>query len=443
MALTQKQVEHAKSKGKIYKINDTNGLCLRVNKYGHKVYVVRYSWHGKNRDKYIGTVNKWTLKAARHERNRINEWIQECRKTGVEPYPKKRTLNRHDGIPTFAEHAETWLEQNRGSWAEQTYKDAKGLLSNHARSLSSIPGNQITTDDVLGVLEVFKGSDPKQARLSTRDDLHSVIRRVLSSAKIRSSYNMMSNPADFSRDDAGLQKAVGRHKPKNYRMLAPEAEDAWDCLPKFWSDITTVNSELVAYYVKLLILTLARPTEMRGAVWNEFDFKKRMWRVPEARMKKDRVHLVPLSDQAITLLLQLRKITGGCEHLFPKIVPKQKKSGATIFDDSKTMSENTASDQIKKLGYDCHLHGFRHMASSFLNEQVEGEQHEERKRWDRQWIEMALAHFIKNEVEETYNKAKYVKSRTKMLQWYADQIYAHPEVMEAENVRYKKVVNLR
>lgn len=79
----------------------------------------------------------------------------------------------------------------------------------------------------------------------------------------------------------------------------------------------------------------------------------------------------------------------------------------------------------------------------FLNEQVEGEQHEERKRWDRQWIEMALAHFIKNEVEETYNKAKYVKSRTKMLQWYADQIYAHPEVMEAENVRYKKVVNLR
>jgi integrase len=36
-----------------------------------------------------------------------------------------------------------------------------------------------------------------------------------------------------------------------------------------------------------------------------------LWRVPEGRMKMRQEHLVPLSNQAIALLRELQKLTGG------------------------------------------------------------------------------------------------------------------------------------
>ena len=138
-----------------------------------------------------------------------------------------------------------------------------------------------------------------------------------------------------------------------------------------------------------------------------------MWTIPAKRMKADREHKVPLSDQAMELLAELREITGHCKHLFPGVVKK-----GTDLDDSRTASEGTALQAIKRMGYDCHPHGFRRMASTYLHSL---EDDDERPMFDTMWIEFALAHRDSNKIREAYNASRYLKARTRMLQFYADQ----------------------
>ena len=76
-------------------------------------------------------------------------------------------------------------------------------------------------------------------------------------------------------------------------------------------------------------------------------------------------------------------------------------------------------DAIRNLGYDCDPHGFRGMASTYLNSL---EDEDERQMWDFKWIEFALSHKLKDKVETAYNAYRYEKPRARMLQYYADQV---------------------
>ena len=142
------------------------------------------------------------------------------------------------------------------------------------------------------------------------------------------------------------------------------------------------------------------------------------------RMKNGEPHIVPLSRQVMELLRQLQEITGVYRHMFPKLI--QRKGGG--FDDSKTLNENAAREVIQKMGYDCVPHGFRSMASSYLNSIEEGEEGWERAKWDSLWIEYCLSHLDTNEMRRTYNEYDYMKARTRMLQWYADEIIPKPSL---------------
>ena len=69
-------------------------------------------------------------------------------------------------------------------------------------------------------------------------------------------------------------------------------------MPALLKTIAAVPAELntrLAFY--WLLLTAARTGEMRFATWGEIEDGK-LWRVPAARMKMQREHLVPLSKQA-------------------------------------------------------------------------------------------------------------------------------------------------
>ena len=57
-------------------------------------------------------------------------------------------------------------------------------------------------------------------------------------------------------------------------------------------------------------------------------------------------------------------------------------------------------------------HGFRHMASTQLNELG----------YDADVIELQLAHINKDRVRATYNKAQLIEKRTTMMQDWADYL---------------------
>ena len=63
------------------------------------------------------------------------------------------------------------------------------------------------------------------------------------------------------------------------------------------------GTPIVALALALSPHVFVRPGELRQAEWAEFDSDAAVWRIPAARMKKRREHVVPLSRQATAILV--------------------------------------------------------------------------------------------------------------------------------------------
>lgn len=147
-----------------------------------------------------------------------------------------------------------------------------------------------------------------------------------------------------------------------------------------------------------------RPTELRAAVWSEFNLKEHEWRIPAARTKMKQMHIVPLSTQAMQILEELHPYSGTSKYLFP-----------SIRSDVKPISNVTMLEALRRMGYaqnEMCTHGFRSIASTLLNELG----------YNRDWIERQLAHGERNDVRAAYNYAEYLPQRRKMMQEWADYL---------------------
>src|SRR6202008_3871698 len=155
--------------------------------------------------------------------------------------------------------------------------------------------------------------------------------------------------------------------------------------------------------VTLLMLTFVRTTELRGATWDEIDLDDAEWRIPAERMKMRRDHIVPLSRQAVAVLKDLQRLNGHWTYVFPN-----------PYKPFKHMSENAVLYALYRMGYHSRAtgHGFRHTASTILNEQG----------WQADVIERQLAHMERNKVRAAYNRAEYLAERRKMMQYWADYL---------------------
>ncbi|MEC3929353.1 site-specific integrase, partial [Citrobacter braakii] len=162
-----------------------------------------------------------------------------------------------------------------------------------------------------------------------------------------------------------------------------------------------------------------RSSELRLARWDEFNLRTRIWTVPPqreaiegvrfsergAKMKDE--HLVPLSQQAVALLKQIKKLTGDSVFVFPSV--------RTL---DKPMSENTINKALRTIGYDTKTeicgHGFRTMACSALNEA---------ELWSEDVIERQMSHQERNGVRAAYiHKARHLEARIEMMQWWSDYL---------------------
>nr|WP_174408660.1 site-specific integrase [Desulfovibrio psychrotolerans] len=156
--------------------------------------------------------------------------------------------------------------------------------------------------------------------------------------------------------------------------------------------------------LQIAAYTFLRSSEIRKAPWSEIDFESRLWRIPAERMKRNNPHLVPLSDQAISVLRELHPLTQNADFIFP-----------SVRTDSKPLSENTLNVALRGMGFSKEqmtLHGFRAMASSLLNE----------RGYSSDWIEKQLAHTERNKVRAAYNRADFLQDRIRMMQAWADYL---------------------
>jgi integrase len=191
-----------------------------------------------------------------------------------------------------------------------------------------------------------------------------------------------------------------KHQVENMPTIRPEL------LGDFLSRLE--QNENIQDKTKLLLLwqlhTIARPKEAARTRWKDIDLKNRCWTIPAEEMKRRREHRVPLTEQAITVLEQIRIQSGGKEFVFPG--ERNPQSHISIY---------TANAALKRsLGFKDELvaHGLRAIASTALHEQG----------FDTLHIEACLSHMDKNTTRASYNRSDFFEQRKEIMSWWSEFI---------------------
>jgi len=334
----------------------------------------------------LGTYPEVSLQEARDGRESARKLLRSGRDPSAErKLVKEKTIaeteNRFEAI------AKEWLSKRAKIWTPRySERVLKRLDRDIFPDLGERPIAQILPKELLASLR----------KIESRGAVHSAHRIQQVVGQIFR-YAVATGRAE--RDiTADLRGALQPTKSTNFSRLSANE------LPEFLSKLNVYDGDTqTRIAVKLLLLTFVRTTELRGALWKEFNFDKAEWRIPAERMKMRAEHVVPLSRQALGLLAAQRNISGNSEHVFPN---SRSLNGY--------ISENTMLYAIYRMGYHNRTtaHGFRGTASTILHEQG----------FKTEVIERQLAHKDKNAVRSSYNHAAYLPDRRELMQWWSDFI---------------------
>ena len=206
-------------------------------------------------------------------------------------------------MPTFAEAA-TVIERKSAGWRGRRQPQA-WLNSLERYAFPRIGGRPVSEVDSADVLEVL--TPIWHTKIQTARAVRQRIRAVMEWAI---AMNLRAdNPCDRLGPVLGQQNRVVRHM-----SAVPHREVA--------AAVVAVRESQAAEAVKLafefMVLTAARPGEVRGAVWPEIDAASRAWTIAALRMKATREHRVPLCSRALEVVDAARALgDGGNPVVFP------------------------------------------------------------------------------------------------------------------------------
>lgn len=373
---------------KEYRELDASGLYFRVKPDGQKSWQLRYkkpdgkwSWLG------LGGYPEVSGALARQKAAELRTDAAEG-KNPMATKQARKAIEVEASNDTFEVLAREWHASRISNWDTGTAKRVMGALERHVfpvfgkRQYTGILSMEWM--DLLRRLET-------QGILEQMSRVRAYCKDIYDLARVTG--RAVNNPLE------GVHKFLSSGKAENYAHVSIEE------LPALLRAIRSYpHAQDVQLGLSLLTLLAVRPSELREAQWSEFDFQKKLWTIPVERKgrKKGREHLVPLCHQAIEMLTELRTLTGAYPLLFPGRSDRTKPRSDTVF----LMA-------LRRLGYEGRQtgHGFRHIASTILNEHGFVADH----------VEAQLSHKAPG-VRGVYNKAQYLEQRTTMMQWYADHL---------------------
>jgi integrase len=204
-------------------------------------------------------------------------------------------------------------------------------------------------------------------------------------------YRSGDNPARFKGNLEFLLPKRSNGRDQHHTAI-PFAD-----LPAFMAELAK-RTALAARALEFTILTAARTGEVLGMEWREFDAKHGLWTVPRERMKADRAHEVPLSTPAVAVIESLRT---------PKTEPQDK-----VFRNDKghSLSNMAMLTLLRRMDNPATVHGFRSTFRDWAGETTG---------YEREVIEMALAHTITSKAERAYRRGNALQKRRGLMDDWA------------------------
>ncbi|HCD3227169.1 TPA: tyrosine-type recombinase/integrase, partial [Escherichia coli] len=402
MSLTSAKIRTLKPSDKPFKVSDSHGLYLRVKPGGSRHWYLKYRISGKESRIALGTYPAISLSDARQQREGIRKMLA----LNINPV-QQRAAVRGSRTPekVFKNVALAWHKSNR-KWSQNTADRLLASLNNHIFPvIGNLPVSELKPRHFIDLLKGIEEKGLLEVASRTRQHLSNIMRHAVHQELID------TNPA------ANLGGVTTPPVRRHYPALPLER------LPELLERIGAYHQgrELTRHAVLLMLHVFIRSSELRFARWSEIDFTNRVWTIPATRepiigvrysgrgAKMRMPHIVPLSEQSIAILKQIKDITGNNELIFPG-----------DHNPYKPMCENTVNKALRVMGYDTKKdicgHGFRAMACSALMESG---------LWAKDAVERQMSHQERNTVRMAYiHKAEHLEARKAMMQWWSDYLEA-------------------
>ena len=400
--LSPSQVANAKAKENPYKLRDGGGLFLLVEPSGAKGWRLDYRRPGTGTQNTLslGTYPAVTLKRAREKREAARALRADGIDPGAERIAQKRAGNAR-AANSFEAVAREWLAVKSPEWIEETTKRATAWLENNVFPIigkQPISELEFNAPVLLEVLQRMVKRGAVDSAHRVREHLGSVFRYAIATGRAK------HDPV------ADLRGALPKAQGKNFAALTKP-----DDIAGLLRAIDGYQGSPVTRAALLLSpMVFQRPGEVRQAEWTNIELDAGEWRVPapvqkltKAQKENPRTpdHIVLLSTQAVSILRELQPLTGRGRYVFP---------GAR--DRNRPMSNNAVRSALRRLGYtgeEMTAHGFRHMASTRLNEM---------SMWNPDAIEAALSHKMPGVRGVYAGRATFLEERRRIMQAWADYL---------------------
>ena len=388
-ALTDTKLRNLKPREKAYQVADSNGLVIEVRPVGHKAWLYRYRLYGKQEKISLGSYPALSLAEAREAHLDARKLVM----VGKSPAHAKQTEKRRlsDDLQIVRGLAKAYITDHLAGLASA--KNATAWIENHI--LPDMGGkflHEVTPADCIAIVERIK-----------RKGAPAVARKVLEQLRGIFGYAvdrhlLTLNPAAQVR----AAKIIGSKGSRERVLNVAEIKRFFDAADNF----ATSPSNRIAF--KLILLTLCRKGELVKTAWEHVDLEQGEWRIPSANAKNRNGHIVYLSQQAISLFRELRKLAGNSSWVLPGLDPMKHITHTTL---NQVLYVARSQGEKQTWLKDIHIHDMRRTASTHLHEAG----------FSSDVIEKALNHTIEG-VRGVYNRAQYAEPRRQMLQQWADMV---------------------
>lgn len=392
--LTHAKIKAAQPQEKPYKLSDSGGLFLHVKPNGGKYWRMKYRFAGKEKLLSIGVYPNVTLAKARAQRDDAKGLLADGIDPGLQKQLRKGRM-LEDQSNNFEAIALEWFGKQSTVWAPTTAKRQKAMLDKDILPyLGKRPIAELETFELVGCLNRISDRGAIETAHKARQVINQICRYAKQTGRAK------HNPAS---------DLVGAIQPRQVSHMA-----AITTPNEFGQLLASIDvyrgTDIIRTALALAPLLFQRPGELCGMEWSEVDIEQATWTIPrekkKERNKTEGDHIVPLSNQALKLLIDLQPLTGKRQHVFPN----QRTPSTPI----RTESLNKA---LRKLGYDTRqqqcAHGFRASARTMLDEQLH---------LRIEWIEHQLAHKVRDSLGNAYNRTKHLPERAEMMQRWADYL---------------------
>jgi integrase len=347
--LTESQIRALEPRATRYCVADGNGLVIEVMTTGTKVWRFRYTLNGKRQPlATIGDYRMISLRVARAKAQKYAALVAQ----GISPVATaRRDRGAESKADVLREAAELYLASALAGKSDEYRRTTRRALDKDVLpAIGSKPIGAVTAEDIIAICERIKSRGSPKMALHTRN----VVKRLY--AYLIARQLASGNPAEVI-----PARSIATFDSRTRVLSGAEIGVTLHTI-----DTSNIRRPL-KLALHLLVLTMARKSDLVESTWAEFDLDHALWTIPAARLNASEDRIVYLPRQAVALLRELQRARGSGRFVFP-----------SVRGDDRPIAKSTLNQAVKALGLDVEhfvLHDFRRTASAHLRdmEQQSGE----------------------------------------------------------------------